>query len=54
MLGESLSSQREVATGLPGWQIKLPDSENCHMFGESLSLTEGSGHRAARLADKVT
>ncbi len=47
-------SQREVAIGLPGWQIKIPDSENCHMFGESLSLTEGSGNRAARLADKVT
>ncbi len=47
-------SQREVATGLPGWQICLPDSENCHMFGESLSLTEGSGNRAASLADKVT
>ncbi len=51
-MGSASPSQREVATGLPGWQIKLPDSENCHMFGESLSLTEGSGNRAARLADE--
>jgi hypothetical protein len=51
-LGRASPSHREVATGLPGWQIKLPDSENCHMFGESLSLTEGGGNRAARLADK--
>ncbi len=53
-MGTVAPSQREVATELPGWQIKIPDSENYHMFGESLSLTEGNDHRATRLADKVT
>ncbi len=53
-MGRASPSQREEATELPGWQKKIPDSENYHMFGESLSLTERSGHRAARLADKDT